>query len=86
MKLTPLRKKVSFMKLFAENGYYEVMYKNRCYPFLEFIRIDTICERTYVTLKNIITGEIFTFEEEKVTRIRKKLLLRDIKLFHYNRD
>lgn len=61
------------MKLFTENGYYEVVYGNRSYPFLEFIRLDTICEKSYVTLKNVITGEFFTFEEEKIRIIQKKV-------------
>lgn len=61
------------MKLFTENGYYEVVYDNKCYQFLEFIRLDTICEKTYVTLKNVLTGELFTFDECKIVKIRKKL-------------
>ncbi|MDF1509843.1 hypothetical protein PZE06_17010 [Robertmurraya sp. DFI.2.37] len=61
------------MKTFTENSYYEVVYENKCYQFLEFIRLDTICEKTYVTLKNVFTGELFTFDEGKIMKIRKKL-------------
>lgn len=63
------------MKLFTENGYYEVVYEQQVYSFLEFIRFDTIGEHTYVTLKNIITGEFFTFEEGKIKKITKKLFI-----------
>lgn len=61
------------MKLFMENGYYEVVYDYQCYKFLEFIRLDTIQGKTYVTLKNVITGEIYTFDENKIVKICKKL-------------
>lgn len=61
------------MKLFMENGYYEVVYDHQCYKFLEFIRLDTIQGKTYVTLKNVITGEIYTFDENKIVKICKKL-------------
>ncbi|WP_019155661.1 hypothetical protein [Robertmurraya massiliosenegalensis] len=67
------------MKVFTENGYYEVVYENKCYQFLEFIRLDTICEKTYVTLKNVLTGELFTFDEGKIVKIRRKL-------FHYQKE
>lgn len=63
------------MKLFIENGYYEVVYDHHSYPNLEFIRLDEICERTYVTLKNVITGEFFTFDEQKIIKISRKLSL-----------
>lgn len=63
------------MKLFTENGYYEVVYEQEVYSFLEFIRLDTIEEYTYVTLKNIMTGEFYTFEEGKIMKIRKKLFV-----------
>lgn len=64
------------MKLFTKNGYYEVVYENNCYQFLEFMRLDIICENTYITLKNVITGEIFSFDEERIVKIRRKM-------FHY---
>lgn len=55
-----------------ENGYYELVYNNRQYEYLEFIRLDTICEISYITLKNILTGEFFTFEENKVRKVTKR--------------
>lgn len=76
--ISPSQKEGYPMKLFTENGYYEVVYENKCYQFLEFIRLDTICENTYVTLKNVITGEFFTFDEEKIIKITKKL-------FHFHK-
>lgn len=63
------------MKLFTENGYYEVVYDNQVFKYLEFIRLDTIGEYTYVTLKNMMTSEVFTFEEGKISKIRKKLFV-----------
>ncbi|AYA76567.1 hypothetical protein DOE78_14590 [Bacillus sp. Y1] len=55
-----------------DNGYYELVYNNRQYNYLEFIRLDTICEISYITLKNILTGEFFTFEENKVRKVTKR--------------
>ncbi|SHQ77607.1 Uncharacterised protein [Mycobacteroides abscessus subsp. abscessus] len=55
-----------------DNGYYELVYNNRQYNYLEFIRLDTICEISYITLKNIITGEFFTFEENQVRKVTKR--------------
>lgn len=60
------------MKLLTEASYYEVVYDNQSYVNLEFIRLDTICEHTYITLKNIITGEFFTFDEKKIVKISKR--------------
>ncbi|MFE8699511.1 hypothetical protein ACFYKX_02615 [Cytobacillus sp. FJAT-54145] len=61
------------MELFISSSYYEVVYENHCYKNLEFIRLDTICEKTYVTLKNVITGEMLTFEQACIRKIRKKM-------------
>lgn len=71
--LPPSQKEGYPMKLFMENGYYEVVYENEHYKFLEFIRLDTIQDKTYVTLKNVITGEMITFDENKIVKITKKL-------------
>ncbi|WP_102275425.1 hypothetical protein [Cytobacillus massiliigabonensis] len=51
----------------------ELVYDGRTYEFLEFIRIDRICEITYITLKNVITAEMFTFDENKIRSIRMKI-------------
>ncbi|WP_436376559.1 hypothetical protein [Cytobacillus sp. BC1816] len=63
------------MKIIADNGFYEVEYENEHYDHLEFIRIDQICEITYVTMKNTLTGEVYTFEADKIRRFRKIMKL-----------
>ena len=60
------------MDYFANNRFFEIVYGEETFEFLEFIRIDYICEVTYITLKNVITREIFTFDEGKIQVIRKK--------------
>ncbi len=47
------------MNIIADNGLYEVEYENEHYEQLEFVRIDHICEISYVTFKNILTGEVY---------------------------
>ncbi|GLB60719.1 hypothetical protein [Cytobacillus sp. NCCP-133] len=59
------------MNIIADNGFYELEYENEHYEHLEFVRIDHICEVSYVTLKNIFTGEVYTFEMDRVKKIRK---------------
>ncbi|MGN7175368.1 hypothetical protein BK139_02930 [Paenibacillus sp. FSL R5-0490] len=63
------------MKILADNGFYEVEYENEHYDHLEFVRIDQICEINYVTMKNSLTGEVFTFEADKIKRLRKIMKL-----------
>ncbi|OHX43918.1 hypothetical protein [Cytobacillus oceanisediminis] len=63
------------MKIIADNGFYEVEYDNEYYDNLEFVRIDEICEINYVTMKNTITGEVYTFEADKIRRFRKLMKL-----------
>ncbi|MBP2239740.1 hypothetical protein J2Z40_000293 [Cytobacillus eiseniae] len=63
------------MKHTENDQYIEVVYEDETFEFLEFIRLDHICTITYITLMNVVTREIFTFEEEKIKTIRKK--------FHY---
>lgn len=58
---------------FSNGRLLELVYDGRTYEFLEFIRIDRICENTYITLKNVITTEMFTFDEEKIRSIRMKI-------------
>ncbi|WP_427036919.1 hypothetical protein [Cytobacillus pseudoceanisediminis] len=70
-----LRKKVIKMKIIGDNGFYEVEYDNEHYDNLEFVRIDQICEINYVTMKNTITGEVYTFEADKIRRFRKLMKL-----------
>ncbi|KON88435.1 hypothetical protein AF332_17540 [Sporosarcina globispora] len=60
------------MKILADNGFYEVEYDKKHYDQLEFVvRIDQICDITYVTMKNTLTGEVYTFEADKIKRFRK---------------
>lgn len=59
------------MNIIADNGFYEVEYENEYYEHLEFVRIDHICEITYVTLKNILTGEVYSFDTDRIKRFRK---------------
>ncbi|MDZ5474496.1 hypothetical protein SM124_22735 [Bacillus sp. 31A1R] len=72
------------MKLFAENGYYEVVYDNKYYENLEFIRLDTICNKTYVTLRNVVTREMYTFDHNQIKKIRKKMFR--LPSFKHRRD
>lgn len=60
------------MSVYNENGYYEVIYNNKQYEYLEFIRLDTICGISYITLKSILTGEMYTFEEHMIGKITKR--------------
>jgi hypothetical protein len=54
------------------NGLYEVTYGEVLYEHLQYIRVDRICDETYVTLKNVLTEEILTFELKRIDRIRKR--------------
>ena len=58
----------SNMNLFTED---EVVYRGTHFSFLQFIRMDEICEVCYLTLKNILTGEMFTFEQAGIVGIRE---------------
>jgi hypothetical protein len=59
------------MNLFTENGVYEVVYRGTHFSFLRFIRMDYICDVRYVTLKNIMTGEMYTFDYAGILGIRE---------------
>jgi hypothetical protein len=59
------------MNQFTENGIYEVVYRDTHFSFLQFIRTDIICDICYITWRNIITGEMFTFEESGIIGIRE---------------
>lgn len=63
------------MKISLDNGFYELAYNQERYENLQFIRLDTICDKTYVTLKNVLTGAMLTFEQEKINWIKKKTKL-----------
>jgi len=59
------------MNLFTDNGIYEVVYRGTHFSFLSFIRMDYICDVRYVTLKNILTGEMYTFDYSGIVGIRE---------------
>lgn len=61
------------MNIIADYGFIEIEYNNQQYENMEFIRVDRIQNIMYVTLKNVLTGEMFTFEENKIQSIRKKM-------------
>ena len=63
------------MKILADNGFYEVVYDKEHYDHLEFVRIDQICEINYITMKNSLTGEVYTFEADKIRQFRKIMKL-----------
>jgi hypothetical protein len=61
------------MNTIADYGLIEIEYNNQQYENMEFIRVDRIQNIMYVTLKHVLTGEMFTFEENKIQSIRKKM-------------
>ncbi|MCM3706728.1 hypothetical protein M3205_13495 [Cytobacillus firmus] len=63
------------MKILADNGFYEVEYDNEHYENLELVRTDQICEINYITMKNSLTGEVYTFEADKIKQLRKLMKL-----------
>ncbi|MGG5253977.1 hypothetical protein ACQYAD_10825 [Neobacillus sp. SM06] len=63
------------MEILMEEGCFELFYDNHFYDNLEFMRMDAICGSTYITMKNILTGEFLTFEQNKITSVRKKAKL-----------
>lgn len=63
------------MKILMDKGCYELSYEHHFYDNLEFIRMDSICGNTYITMRNILTEEIITFEQDKIKMVRKKAML-----------
>ncbi|MBN6886899.1 hypothetical protein ACUXCC_004211 [Cytobacillus horneckiae] len=59
------------MKLMADNSFFEIVYDQQQFNYLEFIRIDYICDIVYMTFKNIFTSEMYTFEKEKISNLTK---------------
>lgn len=59
------------MEMFTTNGYYEVHYQNNQFTHMELIRLDTICKVRYLTFKNVLTGEMITFELSGINLMRK---------------
>jgi hypothetical protein len=54
------------MNGFTKTGFYELIYKNERFSFLQYIRKDVICDVCYITLKNVITGEMLTFDKSEI--------------------
>ncbi|MDP4164451.1 MAG: hypothetical protein Q8898_15245 [Bacillota bacterium] len=63
------------MKISVDNGFYELAYGTEKYNNLQFIRLDTICDVAYVTMKNVFTGEMLTFEQKKINLVKKNTRL-----------
>lgn len=63
------------MEIKMEKGYYQLCYDNRIYDHLEFVRMDSICNKVYLTMKHILREEMFTFEQDQLKWIRKKAVL-----------
>lgn len=59
------------MNIFSSFDYYEVGYNNNLFKYLHYIRMDTICEVIYVTMKDGLTGEMLTFDHSGINWIRK---------------
>ena len=59
------------MDILKGNGLYEIVYRGSNFSFLEFIRMDHICNVWYITLRNIVTGEMFTFDESGIMGIHE---------------
>jgi hypothetical protein len=66
------------MTIFSDSGFYEVDFNNSLFKHLQYIRMDTICEVLYVTMKDVLTGEILTFEQNGIKWIRKMSLSAEI--------
>jgi hypothetical protein len=58
------------MNGFTKTGFYELIYKNEHFSFLQYIRNDEICDVCYITLKNVITGETMTFDKSEVRGLK----------------
>lgn len=60
------------MEYYTDYRLIEVVYEDTLFEHLEFMRMDHICEVCYITLKNVITSEIYTFEQNKIKSFRRK--------------
>jgi hypothetical protein len=66
------------MNIFSSFDYYEVDYNNNLFKYLHYIRMDTICEVIYVTMKDVLTGGLLTFDHSGINWIRKMNLTSSI--------
>ncbi|WP_442594043.1 hypothetical protein [Neobacillus sp. D3-1R] len=70
------------MTIFSDCGYYEMDFQNMHFRHLQFVRMDKICEVLYVTMKNVLTGELLTFEHNEINWIRKMALTSELVPLH----
>lgn len=61
--------------MIKNNGYYEFLYGSHHYKNLQFIRKDHICETSYMTFKDPLNGEVFTFETDKIMELQFTTLM-----------
>lgn len=54
-----------------DHGFYNIKYEEEQYENLQFLRIDKICEVSYVTFKNVLQEDIMTFETKKISGVQK---------------
>lgn len=54
-----------------DHGFYNIKYEEEQYENLQFLRIDKICEVSYVTFKNVLQEDIMTFETKKIRGVQK---------------
>ena len=78
------KKEGYIMEDLSNGDYFELIYKDQLYEHLEFIRMDTICGKNYVTLMNAITRKLYTFEENNIQHLKKSLQLQPNKFKQKN--
>jgi hypothetical protein len=66
------------MTIFSGSGFYEMDFQSCRFQNLQYIRMDSICDVLHVTMKNVITGEMLTFEINGINWIRKMNISFDI--------
>ncbi|WP_053366810.1 hypothetical protein [Bacillus sp. FJAT-27245] len=52
-----------------DNGFYRLHYGNNHYTNLQFIRKDHICNTSYMTFKDTLNGDVFTFETDQIREL-----------------
>ncbi|MDQ0268407.1 hypothetical protein [Cytobacillus purgationiresistens] len=59
------------MNIITDNSFFEIVYDRQRFDYLQFIRIDHICDIVYITFKNAFTSEMYTFEKDKISKFKK---------------
>ncbi len=67
-----------------KHGFYKIEYEEELYENLQFLRMDKICEVSYVTFKNILQEDVMTFETKKISGVQKSELLTDFEKDNLN--